>query len=182
MWENRHHYLLVHNLYIIHQHRVLDWRYCTGQENVSWTFSIIKPIQIKAFFDHIHCEIRHGRGFDSQPLLFGVLITDYTFKDLSLANALGNIFSPKHSFMSNIFNFGSWSNSIGRPFKDMHSEISRNFSCWSLQMEGGSIDKLGDVDNLNNLSDLNLPKSLGNFWKYIAELKENNRRRISTAP
>jgi hypothetical protein len=48
-------------------------------------------------------------------------------------------------------------------------------------MEGGSIDKLGDVDNLNNISDLNLPKSLGSFWKYIAELKENNRRRISTA-
>lgn len=85
-------------------------------------------------------------------------------RDLSLANALGSFFSPEHSLISRIFKFDSRSNSMGRSFKDLHNEISRNSSCWSAQMEGGSIDKLGHADNLSALSDLNLPKSSGNFW------------------
>ena len=85
-------------------------------------------------------------------------------KYLSLVNPLGSFFSPEHFLMSNIFKFDSWQNSMGRSFKDLHNEISRNSSCPSLQMEGGSIDKLGHAENLSTLSDFNLVKSSGNFW------------------
>ena len=85
-------------------------------------------------------------------------------KNLILANYLGNIFILKHSLMSKIFKFDSWSSSIRRLFKELQSKISRNYSCWSLPIKGGIISNLGHVDNLNKISDLNIPKSSGNFW------------------